>query len=168
MQHASLAGVLLGALHGAGAREVFGIPGDFALPFFDALVADGRLPLYTLSHEPSVGFAAVKLLEASGCIVEVPEAQTCCGQPAYNSGELPLAREMALQTVRAFAGYDYVVAPSNPTVRTIRQPPERIPAVIAEAHMRMTQKGTAKVDKWPLRTRSRVMMPILFCASLAP
>lgn len=58
MQQASLAGALLGALHGAGAREVFGIPGDFALPFFDALVADGRLPLYTLSHEPSVGFAA--------------------------------------------------------------------------------------------------------------
>ena len=54
----TVAGELLGALHAAGAREVFGIPGDFALPFFDALVADGRLPLYTLSHEPSVGFAA--------------------------------------------------------------------------------------------------------------
>lgn len=54
----TIAGELFGALHGAGAREVFGIPGDFALPFFDALCADGRLPLYTLSHEPSVGFAA--------------------------------------------------------------------------------------------------------------
>ena len=49
---------LLGALEEAGAREIFGIPGDFALPVFDALEADGRLPLYTLSHEPSVGFAA--------------------------------------------------------------------------------------------------------------
>ena len=54
----TIAGALLGALEGAGAREIFGIPGDFALPFFDAIVADGRLPLYTLSHEPSVGFAA--------------------------------------------------------------------------------------------------------------
>ena len=54
----TIAGELFGALHGAGVREVFGIPGDFALPFFDALCADGRLPLYTLSHEPSVGFAA--------------------------------------------------------------------------------------------------------------
>jgi len=54
----TVAGALLGALEGAGAREIFGIPGDFALPFFDAIVADGRLPLYTLSHEPSVGFAA--------------------------------------------------------------------------------------------------------------
>ncbi len=54
----TIATQLLGALAGAGAREIFGIPGDFALPFFDAIVADGRLPLYTLSHEPSVGFAA--------------------------------------------------------------------------------------------------------------
>jgi indolepyruvate decarboxylase len=54
----TVAAALLGALEGAGAREIFGIPGDFALPFFDAIVADGRLPLYTLSHEPSVGFAA--------------------------------------------------------------------------------------------------------------
>jgi indolepyruvate decarboxylase len=54
----TIATELLGALRDAGAREIFGIPGDFALPFFDAIVADGRLPLYTLSHEPSVGFAA--------------------------------------------------------------------------------------------------------------
>ena len=49
---------LIRRLQDYGIRHVFGIPGDFALPFFDALVADGRLPLYTLSHEPSVGFAA--------------------------------------------------------------------------------------------------------------
>jgi indolepyruvate decarboxylase len=54
----SVARVLLAALQEAGAREIFGIPGDFALPFFDEIEADGRLPLYTLSHEPSVGFAA--------------------------------------------------------------------------------------------------------------
>lgn len=55
---ATIASELLRALQAAGAREVFGIPGDFALPFFDALEADGRLPLYTLSHEPAAGFAA--------------------------------------------------------------------------------------------------------------
>src|SRR5512136_1475720 len=54
----TVAGELLRALRGAGVREIFGIPGDFALPFFDAIEADGRLPLYTLSHEPGVGFAA--------------------------------------------------------------------------------------------------------------
>ena len=36
---------------------------------------------------PSIGFAAVKLLERAGCAVEVPPSQTCCGQPAYNSGD---------------------------------------------------------------------------------
>ena len=55
---ATLAGELVRALHAHGAREVFGIPGDFALPLFDAIEASGLLPLYTLSHEPSLGFAA--------------------------------------------------------------------------------------------------------------
>lgn len=54
----NLARTLLHALHEHGAREVFGIPGDFALPFFQELEASNILPLYTLSHEPAVGFAA--------------------------------------------------------------------------------------------------------------
>src|SRR5512140_2215657 len=49
---------LLHALRGHGAREIFGIPGDFALPFFKAIEESRILPLYTLSHEPAVGFAA--------------------------------------------------------------------------------------------------------------
>src|SRR5258708_9803886 len=62
---------------------------------------------------PSVGFAAVKLLETAGCTVEVPRAQTCCGQPAYNSGNRADAKAIARQVIAAFAGYDYVVAPSG-------------------------------------------------------
>jgi L-lactate dehydrogenase complex protein LldE len=62
---------------------------------------------------PSVGFAAVKLLEAAGCDVEVPAAQTCCGQPAYNSGDRRDARAIAEQVIAAFEPYDYVVAPSG-------------------------------------------------------
>ncbi|MFM8745188.1 MAG: (Fe-S)-binding protein [Aestuariivirga sp.] len=62
---------------------------------------------------PSVGFAAVKLLEDAGCRVEVPEAQTCCGQPAYNSGDKADAQALARQVIAAFRGYDYVVAPSG-------------------------------------------------------
>ena len=61
---------------------------------------------------PSVGFAAVKLLEGAGCTVEVP-SQTCCGQPAYNSGDRATARALALQNIRAFRGFDYVVVPSG-------------------------------------------------------
>jgi len=61
---------------------------------------------------PSVGFAAVKLLEDAGCDVVVPP-QTCCGQPAYNSGDRATARDMALQVMDAFATVDFVVAPSG-------------------------------------------------------
>jgi indolepyruvate decarboxylase len=49
---------LLTALKHHGAREIFGIPGDFALAFFKQIEESGILPLYTLSHEPAVGFAA--------------------------------------------------------------------------------------------------------------
>ena len=64
-------------------------------------------------HRPSVGFAAIRLLERAGCQVEVPRAQTCCGQPAYNSGDRRTARDLAAGIVEAFRGYDYVVAPSG-------------------------------------------------------
>ena len=64
-------------------------------------------------HRPSVGFAAIQLLENAGCRVEVPRAQTCCGQPAYNSGDRATARDMAIGILEAFGGYDYVVAPSG-------------------------------------------------------
>jgi len=53
-----LAEVLLHALSAHGAQQIFGIPGDFALPFFKVIEESGVLPLYTLSHEPAVGFAA--------------------------------------------------------------------------------------------------------------
>jgi L-lactate dehydrogenase complex protein LldE len=62
---------------------------------------------------PAVGFAAVELLERAGCTVEFPDAQTCCGQPAYNSGDDADARAIAKRTIQAFQGYDYVVAPSG-------------------------------------------------------
>jgi indolepyruvate decarboxylase len=55
---APLGRVLLQALKDYGAAEIFGIPGDFALPFFKEIEASGILPLFTLSHEPGVGFAA--------------------------------------------------------------------------------------------------------------
>ena len=62
---------------------------------------------------PSVGFAAVKLIEAAGCAVEAPQGQTCCGQPAYNSGDRVNAKALAKQTIALFEPYDYVVAPSG-------------------------------------------------------
>src|SRR5215204_4654090 len=61
---------------------------------------------------PSVGFAAVKLLEDAGCSVEVP-SQTCCGQPAYNTGDRATTRDLAERVIESFRGFDYVVAPSG-------------------------------------------------------
>ncbi len=61
---------------------------------------------------PSVGFAAVKLLEDAGCKVIVP-SQTCCGQPAYNAGDRATAKALARQAIDAFEDCDYVVAPSG-------------------------------------------------------
>ncbi len=61
---------------------------------------------------PTVGFAAVKLLENARCIVDVP-LQSCCGQPAFNSGDRVTTREIAMQVIAAFETFDYVVVPSG-------------------------------------------------------
>jgi L-lactate dehydrogenase complex protein LldE len=64
-------------------------------------------------HRPSVGFAAIRLLEQAGCQVEVPRAQTCCGQPAFNTGDRTTTRELAAAILETFGGFDYVVVPSG-------------------------------------------------------
>jgi L-lactate dehydrogenase complex protein LldE len=79
-------------------------------------------------YRPSVGFAAVKLLEAAGCTVEVP-VQTCCGQPAYNSGDRADTKIIARQVIDAFERYDYVVAPSGSCAGMIR---EHYPELLAD------------------------------------
>ena len=62
----NLAESLLTALKDHGARQIFGIPGDFVLPFFKVIEESAILPLYTLSHEPAVGFAADAAARISG------------------------------------------------------------------------------------------------------
>tara|TARA_R110002167_G_scaffold36044_9_gene114741 strand:- start:1093 stop:1875 length:783 start_codon:yes stop_codon:yes gene_type:complete len=69
---------------------------------------------------PSIGFAAVRLLEDAGCTLHVPE-QTCCGQPAYNSGDRRDARQIARQVIERFEKFDYVVAPSGSCAGMISQ-----------------------------------------------
>lgn len=68
---------------------------------------------------PSVGFAAVKLLERAGCAVDVPP-QSCCGQPAFNSGDRATARAIAEQVIAAFEHCDYIVAPSGSCTGQVR------------------------------------------------
>lgn len=62
---------------------------------------------------PSVGFASVALLERAGCDVEVPLAQSCCGQPAFNAGDRAAAARIARQMVETFERFDHVVLPSG-------------------------------------------------------
>lgn len=69
---------------------------------------------------PRVAFAALKLLEQSGCEAIVPRAQTCCGQPAWNSGADTHAKALARQVVDVFEGFDYVVAPSGSCAGMLR------------------------------------------------
>jgi L-lactate dehydrogenase complex protein LldE len=80
-----------------------------AEPFRVALFVTCLVDLF----RPSVGFAAAKLLEDAGCIVEVPKAQSCCGQPGYNSGDRADAQAIARQVIATFGRYDYVVVPSG-------------------------------------------------------
>jgi L-lactate dehydrogenase complex protein LldE len=63
---------------------------------------------------PEIGFSTVKLLEAAGCKVMVPELQTCCGQPAYSAGDL------AEKFVNEFEAFDYVVVSSGSCGGTIK------------------------------------------------
>ncbi|MFL9827443.1 (Fe-S)-binding protein [Rhodoplanes sp. SY1] len=68
---------------------------------------------------PAVGFAAARLLDDAGCTVAVP-AQTCCGQPAFNSGDRATARRLAEQVITAFEPFDYVVVPSGSCAGQVR------------------------------------------------
>ncbi|NUB10065.1 (Fe-S)-binding protein [Azospirillum sp. Vi22] len=72
-------------------------------------------------YRPTVGFAAVKLLEDAGCTVEVPASQTCCGQPAFNAGDRATARDLARSTIAAFEGFDHVIVPSGSCAGQIRK-----------------------------------------------
>ncbi|AMA72988.1 MULTISPECIES: (Fe-S)-binding protein [Aneurinibacillus] len=62
---------------------------------------------------PGVAKDAVEVLERLGCEVEFPQAQTCCGQPAYNSGYHKETKNIARHMIETFAGAEYVVTPSG-------------------------------------------------------
>ena len=69
---------------------------------------------------PRIGFAAIKLLKEAGCRVSVPVQQTCCGQPAYNSGDTKEAKAIAKQVLSIFQEFDYIVVPSGSCAGMLR------------------------------------------------
>jgi L-lactate dehydrogenase complex protein LldE len=110
---------------------------------------------------PRIGFAAIELLEAAGCEVIVPTAQTCCGQPAWNSGDKTSAAKLAKKVIAEFEGHEFVVAPSGSCADHIRTEYPIILADEPEWHARAVALGSrvyeltdflvnvAKLDKVP-------------------
>lgn len=78
------------------------------------------VPCYVDQLRPSVGLAALDLLEEAGFDVAFPRDQTCCGQPFATAGDSASARALAERFVRVFGKYDHVVTPSGSCAATVR------------------------------------------------
>ncbi|HRQ42314.1 MAG TPA: (Fe-S)-binding protein [Chloroflexota bacterium] len=85
---------------------------------------------------PEVGVATVKLLRRAGYEVAFPAAQTCCGQPFFNSGFVPQARDLAKRTIEIFEPYEAVVLPSGSCTTMMRVEYAHLLADDAEWHGR--------------------------------
>ena len=116
------------------AEDAHGLLSAVATEHPDAAIVDVRMPpthtdegvvaaqriladnpgvaVLVLSQYVDAGYA-LRLLEEAGCTVEVPPQQTCCGQPAWNSGDDADAASLARQVIAAFEPCDYLVAPSG-------------------------------------------------------
>lgn len=70
---------------------------------------------------PHVGVAVTKILEHYGCRVYFPDEQTCCGQPFFNNGFHPEAKELARRMIQIFEPYDYIVTPSGSCCAMVRE-----------------------------------------------
>lgn len=90
-------------------------------------------------YRPSVAFSTIKLLEAAGCSVRVPDNQTCCGQPAYNSGDVASTLSIAQTTIVAFEQFDFVVAPSGSCAGMLKTHYPEIFVNDAKWHARATE-----------------------------
>ncbi len=69
---------------------------------------------------PDIGEAALDVLERQAVQVEFPEAQTCCGQPAFNAGFQEESRKVAEHFLDVFKGYDAIVTPSGSCAAMVR------------------------------------------------
>lgn len=78
------------------------------------------VPCFVDQLYPETAFNTIKLLEKAGCEVFYNSAQTCCGQPAYNSGYWEQAKETGTKFLSDFSGTDYIVAPSASCVGMVK------------------------------------------------
>ncbi|MEE1940736.1 (Fe-S)-binding protein [Streptomyces sp. TRM 70361] len=75
---------------------------------------------------PGTGRATVTLLERLGVAVDFPLAQSCCGQPQFNTGYRRQAEPLVRRHARAFRGYEYVVTPSGSCAAMVRENHARV------------------------------------------
>ena len=78
------------------------------------------VPCFVDQLNPEVGIDMVRVLRRIGYAVHLPEGQTCCGQPAFNSGYWDQARPVAERLVRIFGGADAIVCPSGSCTTMVR------------------------------------------------
>lgn len=78
------------------------------------------IPCITDQFYPEVGVATVKLLRKFGADVIYPKDQTCCGQPAFNSGYHNEAKQLAERFINIFSDAEYIVAPSGSCVSMVK------------------------------------------------
>ena len=106
---------------------------------------------------PEIAEAAVELLEAAGCTVEVPMSQTCCGQPGYNAGDTPTARDLALKFVREFERFDHVVVPSGSCGGMVRT---HYPVLFADDPDLRARVDAVAARTWELTTFLHEVAPL--------
>jgi len=78
------------------------------------------IPCFVDQLYPQTAFNMIKVLEKAGCTVQYNDQQTCCGQPAFNAGFRPDAKEVCTKFIKDFPGTDYIVAPSASCVGFVR------------------------------------------------
>jgi len=78
------------------------------------------IPCFVDQLYPNVGLNSVKILEKLGCTVSYNRGQTCCGQPAFNSGFMHECKSVSKKFIKDFKGDDYIVSPSGSCVGFVR------------------------------------------------
>ncbi len=127
------------------------------------------VPCFVNQLFPDTGISTVKILREFGCKVSYPEEQTCCGQPAFNSGYWDQAAELADRLIGIFKDAEYVVAPSGSCVSLMKKLYKDLP-LSSEAkatwdtwHSRVFELSefldqVLKIDTWPGRFPGKVTM----------
>lgn len=78
------------------------------------------IPCYIDQFYPEVGLATVKILKKLGVKFDYPIEQTCCGQPAFNTGYRKEAKALAEKFIEIFSKFDYIVSPSSSCVSMVK------------------------------------------------